>query len=133
ATPGNYTGQLWDASGTLLASGAFTTVSAGAWNELIFSSPVLINAGEVYTASYHTGVSEYYASSSGVLASDITNGPLTAIGGGGVFFPGPTPTFPPAVNTVQANYWVDVLFSPNQYTFNLTSVSDALGCTNTGT
>jgi len=131
ATPGNYSGQLWSGTGTLLASGSFTTVTAGAWNELVFSSPILITAGETYVASYHLGSSTYYASSSNSLVSNFTNGPLTALGSGGVYFPAATPTFPQF--SVQANYWVDILFSPNQYSFNLTGVSDAVGCNNTGT
>jgi hypothetical protein len=31
-----------------------------------------------------------------------------------------------------ANYWVDVMFSPNVYTFNLTGIQDVNGCSNTG-
>ena len=31
------------------------------------------------------------------------------------------------------NYWADVIFSPNNYTFNLTGIKDALECTSIGT
>ena len=130
AVPGNYTGQLWTGTGTLLASGVFVNVTAGGWQELVFATPVLISPGTPYIASYNTGVSTFYASTPGGLAADFTNGPLTALGNGGVFVAGAVPA--PPFASVQGNYWVDVLFSPNQYSFNLTSVKDALECINTG-
>lgn len=136
AVPGNYTGQLWSDGGTLITSGTFTSVTAGAWNEVLFPSPILINPGQIYVASYHTGTSTFYASTPASLDADFTNGPLTALANGGVFTADPeggpySPKFP--FSSVQGNYWVDVLFSPNQYTFNLTGLTDADGCTNTGT
>lgn len=130
AAPGNYTGQLWTDGGTLLTSGVFTGVTTEAWNELIFPQPILISPGTTYVASYHTGSYPAYASTPNGLVGAVTNGPLTALAGGGVFNQGPTPAFP--IQTVQGNYWVDVLFSPNQYSFDLTGVTDANGCVNTG-
>jgi hypothetical protein len=130
AVPGNYTGQLWSAGGTLITSGVFTTVTAGDWQELLFPAPILITPGTIYIASYNMGVATAYASTPGGLAADFTSGPLTALGNGGVFAAGGTPT--PPFSSVQGNYWVDVLFSPNQYTFNLTGVKDALECLSTG-
>ena len=45
------------------------------------------------------------------LASAVTNGPLTALAGGGVYAYGSSNAFPS--NTYQAsNYWVDVVYSP---------------------
>ena len=47
----------------------------------------------------------------GGLASAVTNGPLTALAGGGVYAYGSSNTFP--TSTYQAsNYWVDVVYSP---------------------
>src|SRR4030095_91537 len=34
---GNFTGQLWTSTGSLLASGEFTNVAADSWNQLIFT------------------------------------------------------------------------------------------------
>ncbi len=130
ATPSDYTGQLWTNTGTLVASGTFTSVSAGSWNELHFATPILINPGAIYIVSYNTGTSQYYASTSEGLGADFVNGPLTAFGNGGLYIQGPSPTFP--IFSGGHNYWVDVLFSPNEYSFELTGITDANGCVNTG-
>jgi hypothetical protein len=130
ATPGTFTGQLWTTSGLLLASGTFTSVTADSWNELLFSEPILITAATTYVASYHTDAIKYVRSTGG-LSAPVTNGPLTAQVGGGVFAYGATPTYPSISNP--DNYWADVIFAPNNYTFNLTGIKDALECTSTGT
>jgi len=133
-TAGAYTGQLWTTSGTLLASGTFTGVTTDSWQELTFATPVLIAANTTYIASYHTTASKYVSTAAG-LAAPVTNGSLTALdnvsaGGNGVFSYGAATVFP--VNSVGANYWVDVIFSPNNYTFNLINVKDANECGNFG-
>ena len=126
---GNFSGQLWTAGGTLLASGEFTSVTADSWNELIFAEPVLIASGTTYVASYHTVPIKHVATPEG-LATPVVTGPLTALAGGGVSSYGATPTFP--TNATDNNYWVDVIFTPNNFTFNLTSIKDALECSSTG-
>ena len=106
---GTHVGSLWTASGTLLATGTFTNETASGWQELDFSSPVAITAGTTYVASYFTGTG-HYASTSGGLASAVTNGPLTALAGGGVYAYASSNAFPS--NTYNAtNYWVDVVYS----------------------
>jgi hypothetical protein len=127
--PGTFTGQLWTIGGTLLASGTFTGVAADSWNELTFTDPILITAGTTYVASYHTNAIKYVATTGG-LTAPVVNGSLTALAGGGVYTYGATPTFP-ATGT-NNNYWADVIFSPNNYVFNLTAITDAAGCTATG-
>ena len=126
---GNFTGQLWTSGGILLASGEFTSVAADSWNELIFTEPILIAAGTTYIASYHT-VPIKYVGTPGGLAAPVVNGPLTALAGGGVYSYGATETFP--TNATNNNYWADVIFAANNYTFNLTSIKDALECSSTG-
>ena len=108
---GTHTGALWTASGTLLASGTFTNETASGWQELDFSSPVAITAGTTYVASYFTGTG-HYASTSGGLASAVTNGPLTALAGGGVYAYASSNTFPSSTYNA-TNYWVDVVYSPS--------------------
>jgi len=130
ATPGTFTGQLWTTSGLLLASGTFTNVTADSWNELLFSEPILITAATTYVASYHTDAIKYVRKIGG-LGAPVTNGPLTAQMGGGVFAYGATPAYPSISNL--DNYWADVIFAPNNYTFNLTGIKDALECTSIGT
>ncbi|MEP7375033.1 MAG: DUF4082 domain-containing protein [Chitinophagaceae bacterium] len=126
--PGNFTGQLWTAGGILLASGTFTGVVVDNWNELLFAEPILITANTTYVASYHTSALKYVGTANG-LAAPVINGPLTALANG-IFSYGGAVTFP--VTSTATNYWADVIFSANNYVFNLTGVKDALECTNTG-
>jgi Domain of unknown function (DUF4082)/Bacterial Ig-like domain len=106
---GSHIGSLWSSTGTLLASGTFSSESASGWQEFDFSSPVAVTANTTYVASYHTNTGHYAQTSNG-LASPVTNGPLTALASGGVYTYGSSNAFPS--NTFNAsNYWVDVVYS----------------------
>jgi hypothetical protein len=113
---GTHIGDLWSASGTLLASATFTNETASGWQQINFSSPVSITAGTTYIASYEAPVGAYSADSN-YFTNSLTNGPLTApsssaSGGNGVYAYGSSNPFPN--NTFSAsNYWVDVVFSPS--------------------
>ncbi len=52
-----------------------------------------VTAGTTYVASYFTSTGHYAATQQG-LASAVTNGPLTALAGGGVYAYGSSNTFP---------------------------------------
>jgi hypothetical protein len=106
---GTHVGSLWTASGTLLATGTFTSESASGWQQLNFTTPVAVTAGTTYVASYHTNTG-HYAFTSGGLSSAVTNGPLTALASGGVFAYGSGNAFP-STSFNSANYWVDVVYS----------------------
>jgi hypothetical protein len=113
---GTHTGTLWSSSGTVLATGTFTSESTQGWQELDFSTPVTVTAGTTYVASYHTNTGEYSADGNYFAAAhtDI-NGTLTApssssSGGNGVYAYGSSSLFPN--NSYNAtNYWVDVVFN----------------------
>ena len=106
---GSHIGSLWSSTGTLLASGTFSSETASGWQELDFSSPVAITANTTYVVSYHTNAGHYALTSNG-LASAVTNGPLTALASGGVYAYGSANAFPS--NTFNAsNYWVDVVYT----------------------
>jgi hypothetical protein len=135
---GTYTGHLWSAGGTLLASAVFTNVTTTpGWQEVRFSTPVSIEANTTYVASYYSS-SGYFAITGAGLASAVNSGPLTALASGtdgpnGVFAYGGG--FPAGGNN--ANYFVDVIFSlvGNQsatFTYDLNSVTDHNGCSITG-
>jgi len=107
---GTHIGSLWSATGTLLATGTFSSETASGWQELDFTSPVAITAGTTYVVSYHTNAGHYAITSNG-LSSPVTNGPLTALASGGVYAYGSGNAFPS--NTFNAsNYWVDVVYGP---------------------
>ena len=126
---GTHTGSLWTASGTLLATGTFTGETGSGWQELDFSAPVAVTAGTTYVASYFTGTGHYAGTTNG-LASAVTNGPLTALAGGGVYSYGPSNTFPTSTWNA-SNYWVDVVYSPTAGTTPpaVTAVTPGSGAT----
>jgi hypothetical protein len=114
---GTHTGELWNASGTLLATATFTNETAGGWQEADFSSPVTIAANTTFVASYHTNTGNYSATPN-AFASAVTSGPLTApasgssgsSGGNGVYAYGSASSFPTGSYNA-TNYGVDVVFN----------------------
>ena len=106
---GAHIGSLWSSTGTLLASGTFTNETAVGWQELDFSAPVAVTAGTTYVASYFSSTGHPGVTAQG-LASAVTNGPLTALAGGGVYVYGASNTFPTSTYN-NNNYWVDVVYS----------------------
>ena len=108
---GAHTGSLWTSTGTLLAPGRSPTRPPSGWQELDFSTPVAVTAGTTYVASYFTSTG-YPAYTAQGLASAVTNGPLTALAGGGVYAYGSSNTFPTSTYN-NNNYWVDVVYSPS--------------------
>ena len=110
---GTHIGDLWSASGTLLASATFTNETASGWQQVNFSTPVSITAGTTYIASYHTNVGEYSINNN-YFANAHTNGPLTApsssaSGGNGVYAYSSSNLFPTSTSNA-SNYWVDAVF-----------------------
>jgi len=106
---GEHTVSLWDANGTLLATGVSTGESLSGWQTVMFSSPIHISAGTTYIASYHSNgfysVTENYF----IPGATYSIGALKAVDGGGVYTYGATNTFP-GNNSGGSNYWVDVVF-----------------------
>jgi hypothetical protein len=116
---GTHVGNLWSASGTLLATATFSNETSSGWQQVNFSSPVPITANTIYVASYHNGGE--YAADNNYFNTAHTNYPLTAPAtgnvarGNGVYVYGSTSAFP--TNTYLAsNYWVDVVFQPSSST-----------------
>jgi hypothetical protein len=108
---GTHTGSLWTSSGQLLATGTFSNESTEGWQELDFSTPVAVNGGTTYVASYFT-TAGHYAVTADSLSSAVTNGQLTAEANGGVYAYGSASTFPSS-SYDGSNYWVDAVYEPN--------------------
>lgn len=113
ANTGSHVGNLWTASGQLLASGTFSSESASGWQQLLFISPVSVTAGTAYVASYHTNTGGY-SFTGAYFGSPYDAGPLHAPGsvagaGNGLYLYGPS-AFPTQTYNA-ANYWVDVVFN----------------------
>jgi Domain of unknown function (DUF4082) len=104
---GVHTGNLWTASGQLLASVTFSNETASGWQQQDLSNPVPVTAGVQYVVSVNTG-NTYYVDTVGGLASQITNGNLSSVVGSNGLF-GPPGQFP--TSTYQnSNYFRDVVF-----------------------
>ncbi|WP_141616903.1 DUF4082 domain-containing protein [Myxococcus sp. CA010] len=115
ANTGTHVGSLWSAAGARLAFATFTSETATGWQEVMFSTPVRINANTTYVASYHAPGGAYGFTSAG-LASTVDAPPLHALagatsGGNGVFTYGAAGSFP-STSFGDSNYWVDVVFRP---------------------
>lgn len=112
---GVHLGHLWDASGLQLASATFTNESVSGWQQVNFTTPVLIQAGTTYVASYYAPNGGYAASAGYFSAGEFSNGVLRALGdaesgGNGVYFYGVGGAFP--TQTLNgSNYWVDVVYA----------------------
>src|SRR5207249_5564262 len=66
---GTHVGNLWNSTGTLLASATFTNETASGWQQVNFANPVLINANTRYIASYYCP-SGHYSDDRGFFATD---------------------------------------------------------------
>lgn len=111
---GTHTGSLWSSNGELKARAIFINETSSGWQQVLFSSPVAIEANQVYIASYHSPTG-YYSYSENFFSQAYPSGYLTAVAGSGgngpngLYLYTTTPAFP--VNSYQqSNYWVDVIF-----------------------
>lgn len=108
-TTGTHTASLWSSATTKLASATFIGETASGWQEVLFSTPVPINASVTYTVSVYYTSGDYIGKLNG-LATVISNGPLsTIVGTNGVFKYGTTGF--PSLSYQNSNYYVDVIFS----------------------
>jgi len=110
---GTHTGQLYDASGGLLAQIVFMNESASGWQQASFSSPVPISANTTYVISYHSPTGNY-SSVNPYFNTEKINGRLKGLMDtdavpNGVYRYSSTPAFPNQ-NFQSSNYYVDVVF-----------------------
>jgi Domain of unknown function (DUF4082) len=113
ANTSRHVGNLWSASGTLLASVNFNNETGSGWQQATLSNPVAITAGTIYVASYHTTI--YSRDDNYFTTTPPSWGPLTApdsstCGGNGVYAYGSASRFP-TQSYDSRNYWVDVVFA----------------------
>ncbi|MEV4277848.1 DUF4082 domain-containing protein [Actinoplanes xinjiangensis] len=112
---GTHVGRLWNAAGTQLASVTFTGETATGWQTATFATPVSLTAGATYVASYHAPNGRYAGDVGYFAENGVDSGPLHALrdgveGANGVYrFGAGFPT----LSWESANYWVDVVFTPN--------------------
>jgi Domain of unknown function (DUF4082)/Fibronectin type III domain/Bacterial Ig domain len=109
---GTHIGDLWGANGELLSQVTFTGETASGWQQAFFTTPVKVQPNTTYVASY-LAPSGHYSANGPTLATEISNGPLHALGGegNGVYVNGSGVNYPDSSYN-SSNYWVDVLFVP---------------------
>ncbi|SFJ89220.1 N,N-dimethylformamidase beta subunit family domain-containing protein [Caulobacter sp. UNC279MFTsu5.1] len=110
-------GHLWASDGTLLATVTFNSAPGqSGWQVATLTTPVTIQAGAVYVASYKTennylAIDSYftttYSDPYGVLSAPASG----QVGGNGVYAYGAGVQFPNQSFNA-GNYWVDVVFDP---------------------
>jgi hypothetical protein len=110
---GTHTGTLWDEDGNRLASTTFTDETGTGWQTASFPTPVQVEGGATYVASYFAPNGRYAADPAFFALKEHDTPPLTGLkadtpGGNGVYRSGysgfPTSTFN------GGNYYVDVTF-----------------------
>ena len=105
---GAHTGRIWSATGTLLASVAFSNETASGWQIQALSTPLTIQANTTYVVSVSTN--SYYVATNFLLQQSIVNGYLSSVADGlnGVYgAAGSFPTF--SYNST--SYFVDLSFT----------------------
>jgi hypothetical protein len=122
---GTHTGSLWTTDGQRLAQATFSGETATGWQTVTFPTPVQVQPGTTYVASYHAPNGHYAATADYFWRAPapgpnggaiVDSNPLHAITNtattiNGLYSYSSTSTFP--VNAWSAsNYWVDVVFSP---------------------
>jgi hypothetical protein len=112
SSPTSYTGRLWTAGGTQLASVTISAPTAGTWAEASLSSPVSISANTTYVVSYNVPKGKWYQATNEGLKNAKTSGALSTIADGknGVYAVG-MGTFP-TKDWKSSNYYADVRFVP---------------------
>jgi len=111
---GTHIGNLWSSSGSLLATAQFTGESASGWQQVTFTTPVLISSGTTYIVSYFAPFSHYSADENFFATSGVDNPPLDALsnsssGGNGVYTYSASSAFPTS-SWNASNYWVDLVY-----------------------
>ena len=112
---GTHVGHLWSSTGVLLATATFPGETASGWQQGYFSTPVLVNAGTPYIASYFAPNGHYSASNGYFASSGVDNPPLHALqdgvsGANGIYIYTTSGAFPTS-SFQSTNYWVDILYA----------------------
>jgi hypothetical protein len=118
ADSGTWSGSLWDADSTWITSADDATSGTG-WQTAMFATPVAMDNGDTFVASYFTPTGAYAFEWDYFTSGGLTVGPLTALGGAGVnglYNYGPSSVFPTQTFR-DTNYWVTPLWIP-QYTLS---------------
>jgi Domain of unknown function (DUF4082)/Bacterial Ig domain len=108
---GSHVGNLWKASGELLASATFTIESERGWQQINLATPVELTPGVTYITSFHSE-SGHYSMDPKYFAvlrpRTVLKAPWS--GSGGVFAYGAGKSVFPANRDGATNFWADLVF-----------------------
>jgi hypothetical protein len=105
---GTHTGRIWSATGTQLASVAFSGESTSGWQSQALPTPLTIQANTTYVVSVN--VNSYYVATNSGLASSVVNGNLSSVADGANGVYGAPGAFPNS-SFQNTNYFRDILFA----------------------
>jgi hypothetical protein len=134
---GTHIGNLWNITGTKLATATFTGETASGWQTVTLSTPVAITANTIYVVSYFSQHGDYVKTNP-YFTADVVNGPLTRLGWtasqpNGVYRYTAASAFPNNNAYIgNTNYWADVIFTSSS-TPTLTSFALAVKVQDNGT
>jgi hypothetical protein len=111
----SHTANIWNSSGTRIATQAFTSETSVGWQEVVLNSPIAISSGSNFTVSVYS--SNYYYPNQPFPS--MTAGPVTIANG--VYRYGSSSGFPndiygDANGGIGSNYGVDFVFTPGEST-----------------
>jgi hypothetical protein len=107
---GTHVGALWDPSGKALSRVTFSKETKSGWQSAVFASPVAVNAGQTYVASYWAPRGRY-STDIGGFTRGRTDGTVKFPKGAGVYTY--TSGGRPTKNYLNSNYYVDIVYKPS--------------------
>jgi lysophospholipase L1-like esterase len=117
---GTHEGHLWTRTGTLLGTATFSNETSTGWQEATFASPISVQADTTYVASYFAPAGHWAYAGTYFGKNMEAKYPLEALawgmsGANGIYKNAPS-GFPTMGS--KANFWVDVVFSPEESRVN---------------
>ncbi|MFF2296566.1 N,N-dimethylformamidase beta subunit family domain-containing protein, partial [Arthrobacter sp. NPDC058127] len=139
---GTHIGNIWSASGQLLASATFTGESATGWQTVNFSTPLAVSANTMYVVSYFAPAGHYsedtayfylHPSPPPAGNSRVDSAPLhypRSLPGtpNGLYAYGSSSAFPNESYDAEY-YWVDAIFNPSSTAPAVSSTTPANNAT----
>jgi hypothetical protein len=123
---GDHVAKLWNASGTQLASVAFTNETASGWQQQALPAPITLQPGQTYVVSVNAN-NKYVFTGAGLAGAKAAGSVRTVVGNNGVY--GLTGGEFPTNSYNNSDYSVDVQFIPggDPLPVNVASTSPAAG------
>jgi fibronectin type 3 domain-containing protein/lysophospholipase L1-like esterase len=104
-------------SAELLANGTMSNETPSGWQEVVFETPVPVQANALYFATYYAPFGRYAADAGYFRDQEIVHSPVRLPSQGSIhgngFIHANGPGLPAPAPQSDTNYWVDVVFTPS--------------------